>query len=234
MAKILSHVWSSASGSVGGITYFNGPHAAIIARARTNPVQSGSYYAWAARSAWAGAQGSWNGLLKPVQDAWDQLALTCTYPGKQGSYTITGRSMFMAGRALQTYINIRLLAAVAFDLTAPVIQGFLLPSNFQIGAPALPGTGIGITLDADPLNDTLVFVETSKGFGKERNFWKGPWVRTQDKAVVIPAGTNVTIDILGLTAGQKYFCRVKCVADDAPPRTAPAWYGSGNALITGP
>lgn len=232
MAKILSHVWSSISGSVGGITYFNGPHAAIIARARTNPVQPSTLFQSMAKSAWNGANATWESLAVAVQNLWNDYALTVVHQGKQGNYTVTGRSLFMAGRSLQNYLLLRGLETPALVTTAPATNGFLLPSGFNVTAPFAAGTGIGIAVTADLVDDTNVYISVSGAFEKERNFWKGPWASRNAVAQVVPAGTSVTVDILGLLLGKRYFVRVKCVSDDASPRVSEQWFGHGEAQVT--
>lgn len=232
MAKVLSHVWSTISGSVGGITYFNGPHAAIIARSRVNPVQPSTLFQSQVKSAWNGANGVWEGLTSTEQALWDDYALTVTHQGKQGNYTVTGRSMFMAGRSLQNYILLRLFTTPTFVVTAPATNGFLLPSGFNVQAPGSTGTGIGISVTADLVDDTYVYISVSGAFDKERHFWKGPWASRDAVAQIVPAGTSVVINILGLSVGKFYFVRVKCVADDASPRVSEEWYGRGEAQVT--
>ena len=234
MAKILSHVWSSISGSVGGITYFNGPHAAIIARARVNPVQPGSLFQSQARASWNAANAVWESLVQSEQDLWQAYAETVIHQGKQGNYTVTGRSMFMAGYALQEYIALLGLFAPSKVNTAPVVNGFLLPSGFDLQPPLGIATGFRIDFAADLDDDTVFFTQISASFGKERNFWKGPWESRADAATLVAAGAAGSVDYIGLVLGKKYFVRVKAVADDAPPRVSQEWFGSVIAAQTGP
>lgn len=234
MAKLLSHPYSSISGSIGGTTYLNGPHHSIIARARVAPVQPGSLYQANMRSAWNDGSATWESLALIVQQNWDIYAQSVTFKGKQGNYTVTGRSLFMAGRSLQRYLALRTLIVPTFVTVAPSATGFLLPSNFNVQAPVAIGTGIGIAVTADLLDDTIVFVQVMGPFEKERNFWKGPWDRRLDSATLVVAAGSTVIDVLGLVDGKKYFVRVKCVADDASPRISEEWFGSANAVVVGP
>lgn len=224
MAKILSHVWSSASGSIGGITYFNGPHHAIIARARVAPVQPGSTNQSLMRSAFAGGNAAWENMTQTQQSDWDTYAQSVVFQGKQGNYTVTGRSLFMAGWSLQSYMLLRLLVAPTQVVTPPVQTGFLLPSNINLAAPAAPGIGYSLNITADPFDDTLVFIQTSGPKEKERNFWKGPWEGRHDNAFIVPANTSSFLDVVGLSLAKKYFVRVKCVADDAPSRISQEFF----------
>lgn len=234
MAKILSHVWSTISGSVGGITYLNGPHHAIIARARVNPVQPGSTNQTLARSAWAGAAADWEIQTEQIQADWELYAKTCTFQGHQGNYTVTGRSMFMAGIAMQKYFFLRLLAVPNIVYTAPVVAGFLLPSNLHLTAPAAPGTGFCFNFQSDPNDDTAMFIQTSGPFDKEKHFWKGPWDDRQDLVDVVPAAAAGIQDVVNLIAGKTYFVRAKAVADDAPSRTSIEYFLRTTAVVTGP
>lgn len=234
MAKLLSHVWSSISGSVGGITYLNGPHHAIIARSRVAPVQPGTLFQSMMRSSLNEASAQWEALTQVQQEDWEVYAQTCTFQGKQGNYEITGRSLFMAGRSLQRYINLRGLAAPTFVVTPPATTGFLLPSDFELVAAVGLGTGLGVKLTADLNDDTLVHVQISGPHGTSRNFYKGPWNTRDSQALIIPATVSATVDVLGLVDGAKYFVRVKCVADDASPRISQEWFGSTFAAVTGP
>lgn len=232
MAKILSHVWASISGSVGGITYFNGPHHAILARARVAPVQPGSTNQALMRSAWAGAAALWENMPLSYQQDWDLYAQSCTFQGKQGNYQVTGRSIFMAGWSMQSYFLLRFLLAPTQMTDPPVQAGFLLPSNINLAAPAAAGTGFSLNITADPFDDTAVFVQVSGFKEKERNFWKGPWDSRRDLVFVQPANTSGFHDVIGLAVDKKYFVRVKCVADDAPSRVSEEFFLSHVAETT--
>lgn len=234
MAKILSQVWASISGSVGGITYLNGPHHAIIARARVAPVQPGTTFQSNARAAWNGASAVWESLPEAQHNLWADYARTVTFQGKQGNYTVTGRSLFMAGRQLQLYGLVRLLYVPAIDNTAPVETGLLLPSGFSVGPPIGVGTGFRIDFNADLNDDTAFLTQISGQFTRTRNFWKGPWATRDDKYTVVAAGAAGSVDYLGLVDTAIYFVRVKAVADDAPGRISAEWFGRIEASVTGP
>ena len=234
MAKILSHVWSSISGSVGGITYLNGPHAAIIARARVTPVQPGSTFQSQMRASMNGASAGWEFLSEAIQILWQAYAETCTFQGKQGNYTVTGRSLYMAGRSLQLYCALRGLYVPNVVGTAPITNGFLLPSGFDIVPPVGVGTGIHIRFNADLQDDTAFFTQISGQKEVTRNFWKGPWQTRDDKVTVVAAGAAGGVDYLNLSDTKRYFVRVKAVSDDAPARISQEWFGHGEASVTGP
>ncbi|MCK5318291.1 MAG: hypothetical protein KAJ55_10265 [Anaerolineales bacterium] len=234
MAKILSQVWSSISGSVGGITYFNGPHHAILARARVAPVQPGSTFQSQMRASMNGASIQWEALSEAEQILWEAYAETCTFQGKQGTYQVTGRTLYMAGRSLQIYAATRGLYVPAVVGTAPVTTGFLLPSGFNLTPAVGLGTGFAIFFAADLDDDTAFFTQISGVKSKQRHFWKGPWNTRDVKMTVVAAGAVGSVDYLNLQDGGIYFVRVKAVADDASPRVSQEWFGRIEATVTGP
>lgn len=234
MAKILSHVWSIIRGSVGGITYLAGPTGQIIARQRTAPVQPATLFQAFAKNAMDDASAAWEGLTEEVQQLWDSYALTLTYSSATGSYSPTGRQAFIGGRQLQRYLNTRGLITATFVTDAPSTTGFLLPSQIEMVAPVAIGTGFGLSVAADVNDDTVVFVNVSGPFEKERNFWKGPWDPSKGFATIVPANSVVVMDRLGLIEDKIYFIRVKCVADDASPRVSAEFFLRGIAITTGP
>lgn len=234
MAKILSHVWSSISGSVGGITYLNGPHAPIIARARVNPVQPGTTFQSQMKASLNGASIGWEALSEAEQILWAAYAETCTFQGKQGTYQVTGRTLYMAGRSLQVYAATRGLYVPNVVATAPVTNGFLLPSAFNLTPSVGIGTGFAIFFAADLVDDTAFFTQVSGVKGKERHFWKGPWSTRDDKMTVVAAGAVGSVDYIGLQDGGTYFVRVKAISDDAAARVSQEWFGRVEASVTGP
>lgn len=232
MAKIISPVWSIIRGSIAGITYFAGPTGQIIARQRTAPVDPSSLRQSIMRSSFSYAAAEWDGLTQAQQDSWQNYAETCTYQKATGSYHPTGRQAFMAGISMSKYIDNLGLASPTEVQTPPEITGFLLPSNLSMAAPSAAGTGFALNITADPTDDTLTLVNVAGPFGKERNFWKGPWVPTLTHAEIVPGGTSTQIDCIGLVVNMTYFIRVKCVADDAAPRVSAEFFLRGIAQTT--
>ncbi|MCK5317010.1 MAG: hypothetical protein KAJ55_03805 [Anaerolineales bacterium] len=235
MARALSQVYTTIRGSVGGVTYLAGPHHAIIARARVAPVQPISLFKTAAKNALVTAAGVWKRLTALEQLDWDNYALTVIRQGATGSYNVTGRLLMMGARQLQQYVTNRALASPTMLDTAPLTEGMLLPSGIGIVPPPGPAqVGFGVTITADPGDDTLALIDISKAFDKERHFWKGPWDTSKSQAVVIPADTTVETIFVALTVGRFYFIRVKCVGDDAGPKLSAEFFLRGQAVASIP
>lgn len=230
MAKIVSPVWSIIRGSIGGTTYFAGPGGQILARARTAPVDPGSLFQTIMRSSFNYAAGLWDALTVGNQILWNTYASQLTIPKATGNYTPTGRQMFMAGIALQKYMDTRGLVTPTEVTSPPATTGFLLPSNLSMAAPSGIGTGFALNITADPTDDTTVMMNVAGPFDKERYFWKGPWDTSIAVGSIVPGGTSVQIDRLGLQVGRIYFIRVKCVADDASPRVSAEFFLRGEAI----
>lgn len=224
MARILSSPWSIIRGSIAGTTYFANQFHQIVARARTAPVQPGTLFQAIARSAINGAESAWAGTPKANQDDWDLYAAQTPFSGPLGPYTVPGRQMFIAGRALKLYIDRRTLAIATFDETAPPVMAGFLNIQPSVSVPVGPGTGIALSVIADASSPTLVMVQVSAAFTKERNRYKGPWDNAKSVAAVIPAAATVLLEILGLHDGGIYFTRAKAVADDAPERISAEFF----------
>lgn len=232
MAKIISPVWSIIRGSIAGTTYLAGPTGQIIARQRTAPVDPGTFIQTMMRSSLAYAAGLWDAQTLANQESWQNYAETVTYQKATGNYHPTGRQAFMAGISMSKYIDTRGLASPTEVTTPPELTGFLLPSNLSMGAPAAAGTGFTVNITADPTDDTLTLINVAGPFGKERNFWKGPWVPQLTYAAIVPGGTSTQLDCIGLIVNRTYFTRVKCVADDASPRVSTEYFMRGVAETT--
>lgn len=230
MARCLSHLHVIMRGSIAGVTYLSNQYHQIVARARTAPVQPNTLRQAIIRSAYTNASGAWQTMTDVVREAWHEYSQTCLWPGPLGDYTVPGRQIFMGGRTLQVYILSRGLAVPSIVTTPPVTPGFLTPSNVNM-TPFLPpgATGCALTVSADLIDDTLVYVQRSRSFNPTRMRFKGPFWGTFDQAAIVPSAATVTITFDGLEDGKAYFFRVKCVADDASPRISPVYYLRGIA-----
>lgn len=218
-------------GSIAGVTYLSNQYHQIVSRARTAPVQPNTPFQTTIRGAYTNSSAAWALLSPEDREAWHHYAQTCLWPGPLGDYTVPGRQIFMAGRTLQMYVHNRGLAKPEFVVTPPVTPGFLTPSNINMTDFLPPGeTGCALTIAADYIDNTLVFVQRSQAFNPTRMRYKGPFWGMHDQAAIPPSGTTVTITFTGLEEGKAYFFRVKCVADAASPRISPAYYLRGIAV----
>jgi hypothetical protein len=208
MAKVISLIASSILGSIGGITFYNGPGGQILARQRTNPVQGTSPWREAVRNAMSEAATDWGYLTFAQQNAWQAWATAHT--------TRSGRHEMIAGKSLLRY------CAELPLTTAPVIIAWDAAPEFPLVptltvtavAPTLPGTGIGVTVhNTSPIAE-YVFIEYSTPFGHSRNFWKGPWLPGSQDGAALAAGASKTFNYYAGVAGDRIFARVRAVSND--------------------
>jgi len=210
MARMLSHVHSIIRGSVGGLTYTANQWHAIIARARTGPVNPNTTRQSLIRSAFSAAQQEWLTLTDAGRDAWDAYADTCQYSGALGNYTIPGRLMFTACIGTAKFLNSLFpLIIPAIDYTAPVIPGFLNLDTVITGPPSLVGTGFSVGATQNGTEDVAFYAERSIPFNPTRYRYKGPWLTPTLDSVSIAAPGSGIIDFLDLTEDMAYFCKCR-------------------------
>lgn len=206
MAKVVSHLFSSMRGSVGGITYLTTPAGAIIARMRNIPVQAPSNLRTDIKGAMITRAAQWNAITDAQRAAWD------TFAAAKG--LISGRDAFLAGTVFLQYV---------------INAGFAVPT-MQDGAPDnLQDPGVSITVgvpitaatDAVAVKITnaggarcFVLFNISTGLNSARHFWQGPWNPLSTKASSINSGVTQTIEFAGLNVGQRYFVRTAICTND--------------------
>lgn len=230
--KFLSHVWSIARGSVGGITYLSGRNNALVARQRTAPVQPNTNAQVQMRSAWAGAEALWRNTTDIIRQQWQLYADLVVYQGPTGPYTLTGRQRFLGTLALIAYINTRFAETIGFSADVPVAPGWFLTSRHKLAAPGAPGTGFSLSIANDEAVDSVILVNVSQVVPATRNFWKGPWDDAKTLVFDIAASTTGAHDIIGLIDGEKYFVRARAVGDLADHRIGAEVILSGIAEVT--
>lgn len=230
--KFLSHVWSIARGSVGGITYTAGRNHQLIARQRTSPVQPNTNPQVQMRQAWAAAEALWRNSTDIIRAQWGLYADLVVYQGPLGSYTLTGRQRFLATMSLAFYMNDRFGDTITASDVVPVTAGWFLTSRLKLSAPVAVGTGFSVSLTNDELVDGVVLVNVSQPLPATRNFWKGPWDDSKTFTFDITGQTAGLHDILGLIDGEKYFVRIRVIGDLADHRISESAVISGFAEET--
>lgn len=209
MAKFLSQVYTWISGRVGGIVYHTSPGGAMVARAGTFPTQPVGPLPTAIHNAFTLAASDWAGLTDQEQLDWQAWVVA------HGAGT-SGRGVMMGAKAFLHY-------AAATLPVAPVIDGFDKAPTFTdtpaitaiVGDPSVPGTGVGVKVENPGTVDVYAMVEFSVPFGVSRRFWKGPWQTTQNQGGAIAAGASALFDQFAGNVGNRIFCRVRAVTNDA-------------------
>lgn len=231
MAKALSQVYTAIRGSVGGITYTANQFQPIVARARVSPVNPQSANQTRIRSAFSTAVNTWNSLTQAQRDDWHDYAQTLTYQGPIGSYTPTGRQVFLGTYATARYLAVRGLT-ITPGITPPVTPGFLTIDNLNIATSLAGETALRIAGSNLVSEDFCLYAEISNAMNPARNYWTGPYeVDTLDE-VILSAPASGQIDFTGLQDGMKYFARVRAISDAAPHRMSNLFH-LGITVVTG-
>lgn len=216
MAKIQSPVWNLIRGSICGITYLSNQYHQIVARGRTAPVQPNTTPQTRVRSMFTGCLIRWKDILtQPERDDWQLYAQTCQYVGPLGPYTVPGRLLYIAGRALATYLKTYYAIVGALCDKCPSEPGFYSIGGITLGLPATPKVGITITVTNDGTHQIAVLANVSRPYNATRLRFKGPWDTAKSQALAIPPGTAGVITIENLVTGKIYFVRVHCVVLEA-------------------
>lgn len=214
MARGLSLLFSNLLGSVGGLTYFNGPYHQIQVRQRTTPVQPDSIYQVAMRTAFSEAITAWGNAPKVVRDAWATYASTVVYTGPLGNYSPSGRMLAVGQYAAVQYFNAQFgyNFPSGASMVAPTIMNQPALTGLVVQAPAIPSTGFDVNFVNDTTENIIVDAVISAQKGLAVNFWKGPFDSTSHQAVAVGDGDPGNIPFASLVDGAKYFVRVRSIS----------------------
>src|SRR3990172_5075716 len=126
--RMQSQIGTVMRGSVGGLTFTAGRNHAIICRSRVGPARLSTNRSALVRTCLQATQAEWKALSEADRILWDQYALTVTFSGPLGNYTITGQQMFVRTLSITFYYQMLGLIGFPFPIvtTPPSILGFLL------------------------------------------------------------------------------------------------------------
>jgi hypothetical protein len=230
MAVITSHIWSTARGSVGGITYFSGPENPILARERVNPVNPGSDGQQNIRSAFTMATQAWQDLTDDFRDNYKAWALAM-------GFKFAGRHTYITHRGMFNWL--RLLGFSTpydpwEDIVPPVIS-LPLAQYYVNSLPPLPNHPY---IKFSIFNGLQLYHQrfmiqfcNPRVLPPARNFWKGPYEPKNQilTGAIAPDGTSVsTVDFAAGEDGHATFVRV------TPYIFGPDQDVPGNWVIKGP
>jgi len=204
MAKIVSHVWSSARGSIAGITYLTTPSGAIIARQRVIPVNAPTPFRTFIKDALIEAVSDWDGLTVAQKAAWNLWAAA--------NGLLTGRQEFVGVQSLRNYVlgsGIAGVTVITQNLLAPDFAGHPAVTHAATTFTTALSTGVAFKNRVTSAQKCIVVLELSPGLSNGRYFWKGPWDNTKTIAFDLAAGATVTTTFPGLNAGLRYYCRMR-------------------------
>jgi hypothetical protein len=217
LAKLLSHVWSITRGSVAGITYTANQYAQIIARARTSPVQPHTDHQQEIKQLFSEGSTYWRDYDQAHRDGWDSYALTVTFPGPLGPYSVPGRQLFLAGWTRIRYCELR-GAVISFDDTPPEKAGLISGLILSYAPLPAPGDGFRLTIENPNDEDVDALLQASAEYNPTRLRLKGPWKSDLVWAAKIIASGTATRDFAGMSVGNVRFVQVGPVVDNGPMR----------------
>lgn len=224
MAKFLSQVYSTIRGSVGGITYTANQFQSLIARARVSPVNPNTPKQTMMRSSFSGASARWLAATDAVRTAWNDYALTCTYEGPLGTYSIPGRQMFISNISTALYLTARGVALEAITDAAPVVPGFLNPEDVAPVVPIIIGTGIRWSMGNHTGEEIYGYSERSVSWNPTRYRFKGPFLTETLDAIEIPDNTLQNLEFTGLAEDMIYFTNPRAISGQPPFRMSSPFY----------
>jgi len=213
MAKIVSHTWSSARGSIAGITYLTTPSGAIIARQRVKPVNPNSMRQVQTRNALASAATDWIRLTDAERETWDGAAgTTYTLLGRNMTTPGNGRSLFIKTGSTLNYLRSRGLIGTAFNGVAPNSVGvpLVLPEVGEPeGQPGVTGYKIIFT-NPDQGRPVYVMIQVGYQVNSSRKYYRGPWRDDTLAVLAIDEGGTETYNMdypAGALEGQRVYLR---------------------------
>lgn len=222
MARFLSDRATIMRGSIGGTTFLGNQYHALVARARTAPVQPNTNPQTLVRSSFAGALQRWLNMTPTERAGWDDYAATCPYTGPLGGYNVNGRSMYIACMGTAIYMKSYMPAIVLAD-TAPAIPGWLNCGGVTAIPPITPGTGIAVAIVNESTEDAVIMLQRSFSYSQTRMRFKGPYLNSSTVVDDAPDSTSTAFEMLGLTVNMVYFTRIRAMTKTAPFRLSALW-----------
>lgn len=229
MARMLGIHASLIRGSIGGNTFTANQYHQIIIRQRTAPVNPDTQNQGFIRNGFVAASSVWNTLLDPARQAWNDWASNIVFQGPAGSYTVTGRLLFMGAYATGRYMLDR-GASLTQVITAPTVNYLLKLGAIKTQAPPSGFTGVSVGITNEDVEDCTVMVQRSAPYPLTRERYKGPFVSDSAIFADVPSGSSVGLDFDNLVAGRRYFFKVSAVTNSTACRTTRPKITSGIAI----
>jgi hypothetical protein len=206
MAKITSHVWSTARGKVAGIVYFSNPYHPIVARQYVVPVNPSTKFQEFSRGNFTEAVALWSNMTDEQRQAW----LDYIVPEGLNPTFGKARKAFIRQWTFARDLESKSVADYPTpDVVPPSLFGnpYITVVNVPFGGSAVQ-TGISLKLVNNALLPQKFAYVASVQLPLARHFWKGPWdVSTWTISPEIPAESDITINITkpGYTEGYRLF-----------------------------
>jgi len=206
-----SQVYTSASGSVDGLTYSRNRYGKYT-RAKSMPVNPNSTRQAAARGRFANSIEGWTTLTAAQRTAWSTYADNVPGLNRVGdSVTLTGQNQYVRSAALRDQIGLAVIAPgpTVFNRGNPVTDFDTLAIDAGVFVVTFDIAG-GASTDGD----LAVFLGQNQN--PSRSFYAGPYQFASATAVAA-AATSQVVSITIATSGTEYLpviglnCPVKVV-----------------------
>lgn len=225
MAKIISPVWAIIRGSIGGTTYSANQYGQIIGKSKIASAQLPSARQTKVNVAFAQAALAWRNLTEANRTAWANYALTVPFTSATGSYTVSGRSLFIGTRSWILFMNAAFTAGIPVLDPPPNLAGRFAVAN--VASSPRTGSGIGflIVINNSTDRDITCQIDIAGPFTQSRNKWNGPWDSSKSLSCNVAAGSFLLQSIDSLLLGMYYFWRFRALTKTTGTFT-------GNALTS--
>lgn len=219
MALIKSATMTSASGSVGGVTYSHGK-GGMYMRARRVPVNPNTPAQQESRNAFASAAATWRSISEAQRVAWAAYAAATPITNALGdTIHLSGFGQFVASTAFGLLCD---ESPTSYE-DAPLIAGRSAIGNLTVVLDASASTIVVSAIDGSPAH-VAVFIGDPQSEGV--TFFKGPYqLRGQDNptAGTLTIATASGRNGLPFVAGQILPVRVRGIGSDG--RLTTEWSG---------
>jgi hypothetical protein len=216
MARFLSNIFSTAFGSIGGITIWKGNLPGMIARARVIPVNPRTNGQTLIRSAFAAAANEWNLLTDAVRGGWEAYAATCPITDGLGQRFLSGREMFMGVFSFAFYETGLTGKMDDTDSDAPIIPGWLDIGYVVPYEYTGPGTGIALQVTYSGSAKVDLVFERSYAYNPARFRNPGKWLHSTVVTEEIQGPIALVQEFDDLSAGFTYFVKVRAITAAKP------------------
>lgn len=212
MAKIISPVWSSIRGSIGGTTYFPNQYGSIIARARVTPVNPATTFQGLARDAVSEATENWKNIAESFRAGWRWYGQNTIMQGPQGNYTLPGREQYIRSYSAYEYLLSRGFTTPAWVANAPSTLGLPEIGPVTVTDLAAPGVGFGLNFTNWNAESVSFYASIAGPFGETRRRYKGPFQSdTLDFHFNVATAASGLLEFTGLIDEAIYFWQARII-----------------------
>lgn len=207
--KILSPLFTLGRGSIAGLNLTGNASHRNVMRGKPVGTQPHSTNQSLLRSCFAFSSTQWRNRSAAIKQGWQDYADTLTFNTPFSQNRLPARTVFISNMTLAKYYYVRGALNNNPLTNPPAIPGFVTINILRISTP--PTAGVGFKVQGGNFNgqNICVVVQISPAQNSARNSYSGQYKSDTLYSAEVANGNNFIISINGLTAGKKYFCRIK-------------------------